>query len=382
MKKTDRWALPALVGAILLCAVTWLTAAKPAPAPEPEPEPEPKPVVREVKPQPAPPKAPEPVVEEKEPEPEPEPKFTNPLTGEAAETDMTGLRPYAVMINNISVATPPRGVSNADMVFELMDEGGITRTEVLFTDVAKAYDIGSIRSARAYNIDVALAFDAYLVHCGGSEEAKNYIYYSGVGDIDQVNGTYTGETFYRDWSRGDYGSEHTLFAYGQMLAACPDGMGLRREHYEEFDRTYGLVFDKNASAQCTSPASAIHVGYSGGKTTDFTYDASTKTYTAWQYGSEYTDNGAAAVPFKNVLVLYADTWLQSDGLHLSIDLSGGTGYFATEGKYVAINWYRSGDYDNFHFTLEDGTPLKLNVGKTFVAVNQDGYYYGGYTEFE
>ena len=93
------------------------------------------------------------------------------------------------------------------------------------------------------------------------------------------------------------------------------------------------------------------------------------------------DDSGDSVPFKNVLVLYADTWLQSDGSHLSIDLSGGTGYFATEGKYVPINWYRESEDDNFHFTLEDGTPLKLNIGKTFVAVNQQGSY-NGYTEFE
>ena len=310
-----------------------------------------------------------------------EPVLTNPLTGEATQTDYTGLRPYCVMINNIVYAIQPRGVSKADIVFEEMDEGGITRTQVFFMDISQVPEVGSIRSARIYNVYTAMAFDAFMVHCGGSPEAQNYLHGYGIEDIDQYTGNYLSGTFYRDSSRGTYGSEHTLFAYGEDLAKNPEGLGYRLTHEEGYDNTYGLTFSADAANQCTESAKEIYVTYSGGKTTSFSYDEQTKAYTAYQYGGEYMDDSGDSVPFKNVLVLYADTWLQSDGSHLSIDLSGGTGYFATEGKYVPINWYRESEDDNFHFTLEDGTPLKLNIGKTFVAVNQQGSY-NGYTEFE
>ena len=51
----------------------------------------------------------------------------NPLTGESVSEDISSVRPYAVMINNISVAQPQVGVSNADIMYEVLAEGGITR---------------------------------------------------------------------------------------------------------------------------------------------------------------------------------------------------------------------------------------------------------------
>ncbi len=371
-----------IAGLLSGCSRPGEKAGEPAPAQteqepvkEPEPAKQPEP---EKKPDPQPAKQPEPV---KEPEPAEE-VFRNPLTGEVVDEDISKLRPYCVMINNIRVSTPPRGVKEAEMVFELMDEGGITRTQVFFMDFEGVDNVGSIRSARQYNVETALAFDAFLVHCGGSEEALNYIYSRRIQDIDAINGNYIEGTFYRDPSRSGHGSEHTLFAYGEALDACPEGLQFRREPEAGYDCTYGLLFDANAVSQCGEGAKAVHVTYSGGKTTDFTYDEATKTYTAWQYGAEYADDGVDIVPFKNVLVIDANTHLQSDGLHLTIELTGGDGWFITEGKRVAIKWYREGTDDFYHFTLEDGTPLKLGIGKTFVAVNQTGAYYNGTVEFE
>ncbi len=104
-------------------------------------------------------------------------------------------------------------------------------------------------------------------------------------------------------------------------------------------------------------------------------------YTAEQYGSTYTDNGEETVYFKNVLILNADTSLQEDGLHLTIEMEGiGNGYFCCNGVYTPIQWLREDSDDCFHFSTMDGQPLSLGVGKTFVAVQQVGSY-SGTTEF-
>ena len=60
------------------------------------------------------------------PTPTPTP-IVNPLTGETVSEDISAVRPYAIMINNISVAQPQVGVSNADIIYEVLAEGGITR---------------------------------------------------------------------------------------------------------------------------------------------------------------------------------------------------------------------------------------------------------------
>ena len=70
---------------------------------------------------------------------------------------------------------PHVGTSQSDMIMELMDEGGITRMMVFFADPENVPVIGSIRSARAYNVETALGYDAFLVHCGNSDEAIGLI---------------------------------------------------------------------------------------------------------------------------------------------------------------------------------------------------------------
>ena len=302
----------------------------------------------------------------------------NPLTGEAIEKDISSLRPYAFMCNNISVAVPHCGVSQADIIMEMMDEGGITRMMVFFADPSNVPVIGSIRSARAYNIDTAMGYDAFLVHCGCSDEGDAMIASYGMQDIDQINGRCGPDSFYRDPTRAaERGNEHSLMAVGSAIAASPAALGYRIEHEDGFDYSYGLSFSEDAASQCTGDATQINVSYAGGKTADFTYNPETNTYAMYQYGEEYTDNYTAPVPFANVIHIYANTFLQSDGLHLTVELTNGNGQFFTGGKVVPILWYKNGVNDVFHFTLEDGTPLSLSPGKTFLAVNQSGSYQGG-----
>ncbi|MBQ1390747.1 MAG: DUF3048 C-terminal domain-containing protein, partial [Firmicutes bacterium] len=46
------------------------------------------------------------------------------------------------------------------------------------------------------------------------------------------------------------------------------------------------------------------------------------------------------------------------------------------GKYTPIKWYKGSDYSPYQYYLEDGTPLTLTIGKTFVCVNQKGSQVG------
>ncbi len=311
------------------------------------------------------------------PEPTPDLRNTNPLTGLPMEKDVSSKRPFVFMCNNISVAMPHVGTSQSDIIMEMMDEGGITRMMVFFADPENVPVIGSIRSTRAYNVDTALGYDAFLVHCGNSPEATGMIASYGMQDIDQMVGGYLPDAFYRDpWRRENLGNEHSLMAVGNIIAASPAAVGYRTDHEEGFDVSYGLSFSDDAYNQVTGEARSIEVVYAGGKTSTFLFEDETSSYYMSQYGEEYLDNYADRVPFANVIEIEANTYLQEDGQHLTIELTEGPGFYFTYGRAVPIHWYKNGPYDVFHFTLEDGTPLQLSRGRTFVAVNQTGSYQG------
>ena len=143
------------MGTLVLAALMILTAGCGQAPPEPEPEPDSVPVVE-----------PEPVPEP-EPEPEPEvPAGTNPLTGLPMEPEYEQNRPVAVMFNNLKAAQPQVGIAQADVIYEITAEGGITRMLGLYQTLEGVGTLGSIRSTRPYYLELALGHDALLVHAG------------------------------------------------------------------------------------------------------------------------------------------------------------------------------------------------------------------------
>ncbi|MBC7708406.1 DUF3048 domain-containing protein, partial [Polaromonas sp.] len=90
----------------------------------------------------------------------------------------------AIMIENSPDSRPQSGLSQANVVFEAIAEGGITRFLALFQDTNPA-DVGPIRSVRPYYLQWAMGFDAPLAHVGGSPEALNDIKAWGARDLDQ-----------------------------------------------------------------------------------------------------------------------------------------------------------------------------------------------------
>ena len=127
----------------LLCLTGCGKKEEPAPAPDPEPTP----------------------VEDPVPQPEPDPApagpaGVNPLTGLPMEPEYEQNRPVAVMLNNLKKAQPQLGVSLADIIYEVPAEGGITRMLGVYQTLEGVGNLGSIRSARPYYIELALGHDA------------------------------------------------------------------------------------------------------------------------------------------------------------------------------------------------------------------------------
>lgn len=296
-----------------------------------------------------------------------------PLTGERSEVDVSENRPYAVMINNISVAQPQVGISQADWIYEIPAEGGITRMMALFSHIENVPNVGSIRSLRPYYLSIALSYDAIVIHGGGSEDAYSDLEMLHADHIDGVRDDYAFTSlFYRDMSRASAGTEHTLFFNGDKVPALVEEYGFCTTHNSAYKT--GLTFSGNAAEQGTSSAGEICVTFNNSKSTNFTYNSDYNGaggfYTAAQYGSEYADGGSGeVVPFANVLILQTAMRAYDDYGRLEADVVGsGAGWFFTGGKCVPIHWSRSGTYEPFQYTTESGEPVVFSVGKTYAAV--------------
>src|SRR3712207_7236875 len=91
------------------------------------------------------------------------------LPGEEAAA-VNGRLPVAVMLDNLPGARPQVGLDRADLVYELLVEGGITRFMAVYLR-RDADWIEPVRSARTPAVVLAKELDAVLAHVGAAHEA-------------------------------------------------------------------------------------------------------------------------------------------------------------------------------------------------------------------
>ncbi|WP_298024770.1 DUF3048 domain-containing protein [uncultured Dysosmobacter sp.] len=318
---------------------------------------------------------PEPIEEPiQEPEPEPEPYVpagTDPLTGLPMEPKYEKNRPVAVMFNNLKAAQPQLGVSQADIIYEVPAEGGITRMLGVYQTLEGVGTLGSIRSARSYYLELALGHDALYVHAGGSPGAYRDIPAWGVDNMDGVNGGSDAKIFWRDQERRktmDY--EHTLVTSGEKIQEYLNAGHFRTEHRDGY--TYTQSFAEDGTPAGGAGAEHVTLKFSNYKTGTFDYDAATGKYLVGQYGKEYVDgNSGEQVGVTNVLVLEtAISLIPGDAAgRLNVKLTGsGKGTYFCGGRAVPIQWSKADRNSQFVYKLENGTPLTLGQGTSYVCI--------------
>lgn len=316
--------------------------------------------------------------------PDPSPEATgplNPLTGLPMETEEeVNARPVAIMLNNLKEALPQQGQSQADIIYECLEEGGITRMLGVYQSIKGVGMVGSIRSARSYYLQLALGHDAIFIHAGGSdvvgvEDAYGKIKEWGVTSLDGVRGPYMSTTvegglMWRDPTRRQTMSrEHTVVTTGEMMEKLLPTLNIRHEHEEGWN--YEMAFADDGTPAGGVDAGAIKTVYSTYKTGVFAYDPEQKLYQVEEYGKPYIDgNTGEQVEVTNVVVLKAPRGYTGDSYaHVTIDLaSGGTGYFACGGKLIDLLWTKDYPSGQFRYTDLDGNPIVFGRGKTYVNI--------------
>lgn len=300
---------------------------------------------------------------------EPPPVDTNPLTGEALDA-VCDSRPTAIMINNLVKAVPQCGISKADVIYEIIAEGSVTRFMAIFHDLSDVDVIGPVRSVRPYFYRVAQHYGAILTSAGGSDEAISMIKKAGYDYLNGIAGA--GNWFYRDeWRRSNRGYEHSLMTTGEKLMNAAEKHGYDTT-MEDVD--YGFHFtDEPMTAGETANEITVWF-YSNGKKTVMTYDETTGLYAMSQHGDVSVDgNDDSPIVFRNVVVLEADSYVKDNKGHLEVQMTGsGTGYYARDGHIIPIKWSREDNDSHYVYTDLEGNPVSFGIGKSYFAITPDG----------
>ena len=288
--------------------------------------------------------------------------YTNPLTGvEELTKEKSQDRPVAIMVNNISVAQKVQtGLSKADIVYETEVEGGITRLLAVFQDISKVEKIGTVRSARYAYIDLAMGHNAIYIHHGQDPTyAAPHLKDTQTMALSESNAGYR--------AKNGLASEHTLYGYGNKIW---DYLTKNKYNTKLTKATNWQNFaDKDTQITYTNTANTVNVKFSNSYESVFKYDTEKGKYVRFFKTTERKDYFTnESEYFKNVFVLQTSITDYPDGKHRKIDLTSGSGYYCVNGTYTPIKWSKGNSSSSFVFTNEDGSPLTVNQGNSWVCI--------------
>ncbi|MFI5266690.1 MAG: DUF3048 domain-containing protein [Chloroflexota bacterium] len=277
-----------LSAAVLLSACGSQTAAPPsAPASAPPTVVTPQPSPPADTPTPAPTNTPVPTAT-------PRPAIHSPLTGlPVASLDDVTRRPLLVKLGNSGDERPQSGLSQADVVYESVTEGGITRYAAAFQS-REATAIGPVRSARLSDLQIAPEFSAVLAHVGASSPIMTMLRGGSVLDLDQF--------FYQQYYQRPKDRQPPYNVYTSTAALRTGAKD--RGYSPSIPQLAPYAFETEAPDG--GSASTIDFDFAPETHVQYVYDAAQHAYHQIEYGTATTDAVTGhPVPIANLIVQFA-----------------------------------------------------------------------------
>ena len=296
------------------------------------------------------------------------------------QAGMGGGRPIAIMVENSYAARPQSGLYLADMVFEVVDEYGITRFVAVYAS-KDAGIVGPIRSSRMYYADIAKSFDPIYAFFGTYPQCYAYIQslgmyvMSAMTDGSRLSNIVGLLPYWRDPSRSK-AIEHTALTSTVKIKEKAAVVGYPMNGG-------GIPFNYKGDADEGSRGGVNDVfidfgtpAYSpNGFNVNFKYDRASNSYLRYQGGKAHVDRETGGIiSVKNVVVLITDIEGPIDQYkHMAVRTTGsGQAYYFIDGNAVEGTWERSGLADSFRFIDGGGNEVALNAGNTWISMVMPG----------
>lgn len=311
------------------------------------------------------------------------------LTNEWIYEEVADSRPIAVMFPTDKGSQPQYGIGLAGVLYECVEEGGISRQMGIIEDWQELDLIGNIRSCRDYYVYWGLEWDAFMVHWGGpfylvdiiSRSDVNYLSGCGIGASD-ITAPAKGSTAFYRYPKGSSPTIHNGFTDGPSLLAAINALNYDTEHrdkyYEPEHFNFAPMTDFNTLEDISGSFDATKVDLSKIFTvtkSSFEYDEESGTYLKYLYGEPQVDEiTGEQLAFANIIIQDTYWEYRPDNKYLAFQVhdSGRSGYYFTQGKGIRITWEKEDDYSPTRYYDMDGNEIELNTGHTFIGVAQSG----------
>lgn len=292
---------------------------------------------------------------------ETQPVLADAINGVKVEPKIAEQRPLAIIIENHPDSRPQSGLSRADIVYETLAEGGITRYLVLF-QTQPADNIGPVRSLRIYFGEIAEQWRAILVHVGGNSEALDRLrrgVYKNVSDIDEYfNGDYFRRASNRPAPHNVYTSIETL---GKLVA----------EKKYSTQASHSLWKFKDDAAAAQPQAANLTIPFSTPQfTANFRYDPADNVYLRSLASKADKDtNNQQQLRAKTIVVQFVtETVFPTDAIGtISLKLTGsGKALVFQDGLVTNATWRQENGFTRYYDSANN--EIAFNRGALWVAI--------------
>jgi Protein of unknown function (DUF3048) N-terminal domain/Protein of unknown function (DUF3048) C-terminal domain len=257
-----------------------------------------------------------------------------------------------VKIENTPDARPQAGLASADVVYEQVTEGDITRFIALFnSDVPDV--VGPIRSVRVMDADVVSPLGGIFAYSGGIPSTVALINAAPVHAVDEDA---AGAAMFRDPNKY---APHNLFGRGPQLVALggtpvpPPALFQYQSSTEQFSG---------------DPVAVVSVGFPSGFDVQYVYDGASNTWKRSMAGVPFVDASGTQVAPTNIVVQFVNCCLDGfEGARYQT-VGSGDAWIFSGGQLVKGTWQRSDRNQVTQFLDGAGQPIRLNPGRTWVEL--------------
>ena len=285
-----------------------------------------------------------------------------PLTGLAAPNAASiAKRPLSVKIENSPQARPQTGLNSADVIYESVTEGGITRFNCIFQSMTPKV-VGPVRSARLSDLWVVPQYHALFFFSGASTSVNRAVNKAKLPNLSEDAGV--SAPYFRSSQRA---APHNLYldtvkAYAEAAKrGKPITANVPKLRYA------------TKAAESSNTVSSVYIPFSQANTVLWTYNSASRMYLRQNNGRIHVDAATGKqVATRNVVVMWAKYTA------VSHDKVGSTTYRVELGAGGRVSVFRDGRrYDGTwsatrdtppHFKDAQGKTIRLAPGNTWFQV--------------
>lgn len=294
--------------------------------------------------------------------------LVHPLTGMTLTSGPWRTRPaLAIKVGNTSPERPQAGIDKADVIYEELVEGGMTRFMAIFSS-QDASRVGPVRSARKVDPSIFAPITGLFGYSGAAPSVLAVV--GSAPGLDDVGVNRASSAYHRDRNRN---APYNLYTSTRGLWSGHSGSPPQ----PLFDF---LGASDSASAGGIGPATRVSLSFSGGSLVRYVYNATTGRYTRYNGATAHTVEAPGTptpLQFRNVIVqtvpVSPGASVDKAGFHTSniTVIGSGSAVVIRGGKVFHGRWVRDG---NARTRFEDaaGQPIRLAPGNTIVELLPQG----------